>query len=62
MEAFLQALTEDRRCMDCKSEVEAFEGAITFSGQIPYTELTGHLCQACWERREELRQWRAQKT
>ncbi len=60
MEAFLQALTEGRRCMDCKRERGDLEGAVAFSGQLPFIELVGHLCETCWQAREELRRLRAE--
>lgn len=58
MEAWTRTLLEDRRCMDCKAEIEGFEGAIEFRGRLPHVELLGHLCKACWERREEMRHYR----
>ncbi len=58
MEAWTRALLEDRRCMDCKAEIEGLEGAMVFSGRIPQVELEGHLCEVCLERREEVRRYR----
>jgi hypothetical protein len=58
MEAWTHALLEDRRCMDCKAEIEGFDGMMVFSGQLPQTKLVGHLCEACWKRREAVRRYR----
>jgi len=57
MEAWTCALLEDRRCMDCKKELEGFDGRIEFRGQPLHVELVGHLCESCWERREEVRRY-----
>ncbi len=58
MEAWTRTLLEDRRCMDCKAEIDGLEGAMEFRGQPPHVELVGHLCEACCERREEIRRYR----
>ena len=58
MEAWTHALLEDRRCRDCKAEIEGFAGALVFAGQLPQTDLVGHWCEACFERREEVRRYR----
>jgi len=58
MEAWTRTLLEDRRCMDCKAEIEDLEGAMVFRSQIPQVELEGHLCEVCLERREEIRRYR----
>jgi hypothetical protein len=61
MDAFLQAVSEGQRCMDCKRPREGFEGAVSFSGQLPHVELAGHLCEPCWQAREALRRLRAEE-
>jgi hypothetical protein len=58
LEAWVQSLTENRRCMDCKAEIEGFAGAMVFSGQLPQTDLVGHRYEACFERHEEVRRYR----
>ena len=58
MEAWTRSLLEDRRCMDCKAEIEDFQGAMVFRGRPPCVDLVGHLCEACGERREEVRRHR----
>jgi hypothetical protein len=62
LEAWVQSLTENQRCMDCKAEIEGFAGAIVFSGQLPQTKLVGHWCEACWKRREEVRRYHLSST
>ena len=62
MDAWTQTLLEDRRCMDCKAEIEGLEGATVFRGRIPQVELEGHLCEVCLERREEVRRYRRSLT
>ena len=47
-----------RRGMDCKAAIEDFAGAMVFSGQLPQTHLVGHWCEACFDRREEVRRYR----
>jgi hypothetical protein len=61
METFLQALTEDRHCLDCKTAIEALEGGMVFGGHPPGVELIGHLCDDCWEWRERVRRLRHEK-
>ncbi len=34
MEAWTRSLLEDRRCMDCKAEIEGFEGAMDCKAEI----------------------------
>jgi hypothetical protein len=59
MEAFLQALTEKRRCMDCKRAIEDLEGAMAFSGQLPHSAPA--ICvRRAGGAREELRRLRAE--
>lgn len=58
MEAWVRTLVEDRRCMDCKAEIEGLEDAMEFRGWLPHIELVGHLCEACRERREEVKRYR----
>jgi hypothetical protein len=62
MEAWTLILLEDRRCMDCKAEIEDLDGAMVFRGRIPQVELEGHLCDVCLERREEVRCYRLSLT
>ena len=57
MEAWTHALLENRRCMDCKVELAEEAGTAEFRGQIPHVEFIGHLCQPCWDRREEARRY-----
>ena len=57
MAAWTHALLEDRHCMDCKADIEGFDGAMVFSGQLPQADLVGHWCEACFERREEVREY-----
>jgi hypothetical protein len=47
MDEWLHALLDDRRCMDCKTEIEGLDGAMVFRGQLPQTDLKGHLCKDC---------------
>jgi len=47
-----------RRGMDCKAAIEDFAGAMVFSGQLPQTHLVDHWCEACFDRREEVRRSR----
>jgi hypothetical protein len=54
MEAWTRTLLENRHCMDCKVVLEDIEGAMVLRGWIPHIELVGHLCDACWVRREEM--------
>lgn len=58
MEAWLHLLLDERHCMDCKTAIEGLEGGMVFRGQLPQTDLEGHLCTPCWEWREVLRQGR----
>ncbi len=62
MEAWTRALLEGRRCMDCKAEIEGLGGAMVFCGRPPQVDLVGHVCEACWERREEVRRYRLSLT
>ena len=62
MGAWTRSLLEDRRCMDCKAEIEDFEGAMVFCGRPPRVNLVGQLCEACCERREEVRRYRLSLT
>ena len=48
--------------MDCKAEIEDFEGAMVFCGRPPRVNLVGQLCEACCERREEVRRYRLSLT
>ena len=62
VEAWTRTLLEDRRwCRDCKAEIAGFGGAMEFRGRPPHLELVGHLCKGCWERREEVQRYHAQK-
>jgi len=62
MEEWVRALMDDRRCMDCKVEIEGLAGATVFRGPLPQTGLVGHLCKECWEWRETIRQLRHEKS
>ncbi len=61
MEAWIQALLEDRRCMDCKIELAECEGTTEFRGRLPQVELVGNLCEECWEQREAIRRLRNER-
>jgi hypothetical protein len=59
MKAWTQTLlVEDRHCMDCKAQIEGFAGTLEFQGRLPHVDIIGHLCEACLERREEIRRYR----
>ena len=38
MEAWIQALLKDRRCMDCKIELAECEGTTEFRGRLPQVD------------------------
>lgn len=58
MDKWIRVLLNEPRCMDCKVVLEEGEGTMEFRGQLLYIEYIGHLCKACWERREEIRRYR----
>jgi hypothetical protein len=62
LKAWIEALLEDRDCMDCKAAIEGLEGTMEFHGPLLYVECIGYLCLSCWERRERIRQVRHEQS
>ncbi len=55
--AWKRTLHENRHCMDCKVKIEDDEEAPVWLRTYldgPDTEVVGHLCVACWEKRKEI--------
>ena len=57
MEAWTRTLLEEHG-LDCQAEIEGRGGTMVFCGRPPQVDLVGHVCEACWERREEVRHYR----
>ena len=63
MEAWRQTLHENRHCMDCKVDIGDDEEAPVWLRTYPDgpdTEVVGHLCKECWEKRKEILRLRGQ--
>ena len=55
--AFRRSLHENRHCMDCKVDIGDDEEApvrLRTYFSKPDTEVVGHFCKACWEKRKEI--------
>ena len=61
--AWRRTLHENRHCMDCKVEIGDDEEApvrLRTYFSKPDTEVVGHFCKACWEKRKEIMRLRGQ--
>ncbi len=62
-QAWRRTLHENRHCMDCKVAIGDGEEApvrLRTYPDGPDTEVVGHFCKACWEKRKEIMRLRGQ--
>ena len=62
-QAFRRSLHENRHCMDCKADIGDDEEAPVWLRTYPDgpdTEMVGHFCKACREKRKEIMRLRGQ--